>query len=90
MATIAEQWIEQGVEQGRQQGLERGLEQGLERGRREGLLKGIALGLELRFGETGGRLLPEISTIEDVARLEVIHDALRTVDDLEALRQLYQ
>ncbi len=74
MATIAEKWIEQGLEQGR----------------REGLLEGIALGLELRFGESGLRLLPEIRAIEEVALLQAIHGALRTINDPEELRQLYQ
>jgi predicted transposase YdaD len=66
------------------------LQQGLEQGLRQGLLIGITLGLELKFGAEGLELLPEIREIEDVKLLGEISEAIKTVDTLEALRQIYR
>ena len=40
-------------------------------------LAGIELGLELRFGDEGSRLLPEIRQIEEVEVLRAIHAGLK-------------
>lgn len=94
MRTLAEQWIEQGIQQGRQQGRQQGIQQGrqqgIQQGRREGLLAGIELGLELKFGEAGLRLLPEIYEIQDADVLRAIHEGLKTMTAVEALRRIYQ
>jgi predicted transposase YdaD len=65
------------------------LQQGQQEGMRQGLLIGIALGLELKFGAEGLQLLPEIGEIEDVGLLKAISQAIKTVNTLEALRQIY-
>ncbi|GAB4195321.1 MAG: hypothetical protein Fur006_41600 [Coleofasciculaceae cyanobacterium] len=70
-------WYQEILQQGQQQGLQ------------QGLLLGIALGLELKFGTEGLQLLPEIREIENVELLEAISQAIKTVDTLEALRQIY-
>jgi predicted transposase/invertase (TIGR01784 family) len=94
MGTIAEEWIkqgkEQGLQQGLQQGLRQGLQEGLQEGLRQGLLDGIELALDLRFGLTGLRLLPEIIKIEEVGVLKAIHEGIRRVERPEELRQFYQ
>jgi predicted transposase YdaD len=78
MAVLQESpWYQEILQQGQQQGLQ------------QGLLLGIALGLELKFGSEGLQLLPEIREIEDVELLEAISQAIKTVDTLEALRQIY-
>ncbi len=82
MAVLRESpWYQEILQQGQLQGLQQGLQQGL--------MLGIALGLELKFGAEGLQLLPEISAIEDVELLEAISQAIKTVDTLEELRQIY-
>ena len=70
--------------------VQQGIEQGLQQGMRQGLLIGIALGLELKFGAEGLELLPEIREIEDVELLAEISEAIKTVDTLNALQQIYR
>lgn len=74
-------------------GIEKGIQQGIQQSQqqmREILLEGIQLGLELKFGEIGLSLLPEISQIEDIEQLRAIHTGLRTVNTVEDLRLIYQ
>lgn len=59
-------------------GLEDGYRQDMQQGVREGPLAGIELGLELRFGNDGLRLMPEILEIEDVDVLRAVHKATST------------
>ncbi|MUH01338.1 hypothetical protein F7734_57345 [Scytonema sp. UIC 10036] len=66
------------------------INQGIQQERQRGLLSAIELGLELKFGNEGLRLLPEISQIKDVEVLEAIKAGLRTVDNLNELRSIYQ
>lgn len=79
-------WIE---EQAAEKGLKRGLKQGLEQGRRLGLVEGIVLALEIKFGEPGMSLVPEIQAIEDIAVLEAVRDRLKTATTPDELRSLY-
>ena len=50
---------------------------GMQRGMREGLLSGIELGLELKFGNEGLQLVPEIYQIEDVDLLKAIQGGIK-------------
>ncbi len=70
-------------------GREEGLTEGLAKGRTEGLTKGIEVALELKFGEAGLRLMPEILAIEDQAKLEAVLHALRTTAGPEELRRVW-
>jgi hypothetical protein len=60
-----------------------------ERGLRQGLLEGIELGLELKFGNEGLEVLPEVSQIEDLEVLKKIREALKQVTTLQELRLVY-
>ena len=70
-------------------GREEGLTEGLAKGRTKGLTKGIEVALELKFGEAGLRLMPEIRAIEDEAKLEAVLRALRTAAGPEDLRRVW-
>jgi hypothetical protein len=61
-----------------------------ERGLRQGLIGAIELGLELKFGNDGLQLMPEISQIEDLEILKTIRDAIKKVMTLQELRAIYQ
>jgi predicted transposase/invertase (TIGR01784 family) len=82
--TLAETWMQQGLERG----LERGLEQGREEGRRQELLAGLRVALQLRFGTAGLDLMPEIESVEDVATLVTVRDALLSAQSPEDIRRL--
>jgi hypothetical protein len=62
----------------------------LQQGVQQGLLLGITVSLEVKFGNPGLQLLPEIRAIEDVTRLEAIQAAIMTVNTLDELSQLYR
>ena len=74
-------------------GIQKGIQQGIQQSRQQMkqiLLESIELGLELKFGNLGLSLLPEISQIEDVEQLRAIQTGLRTVSAVEELRLIYQ
>ena len=62
-------------------------------GRKEGLAQGRTEGiagiLEVRFGDAGVQLMPEISRIEDEVQLERILAAAKTVASPDELRKLW-
>ncbi len=60
----------------------------LNRGRQEEIISGIELGLELKFGENGLEILPEISSINDLDKLKLIRRGIKTVNSLAELREL--
>ena len=66
-----------------------GREEGRAEGLRKGLINGIEVALELKFGEVGLRLLPEIRAIADEAKLEAILGAIRTAASPEDLRRVW-
>lgn len=74
-------------------GIQKGIQQGIEQSRQQFkqiLLESIELGLELKFGNEGLSLLPEISLLEDVEQLRAIQAALRTANTVEELGRIYQ
>ncbi|MEZ4527512.1 MAG: Rpn family recombination-promoting nuclease/putative transposase [Desulfobacterales bacterium] len=73
METIADRWMKQGEI----------------KGKISGLLTGIETGLELKFGQEGLGILPEIRCIKDVGLLTSIHRGLFTVNSLQELRRIY-
>ncbi|BAY17416.1 hypothetical protein NIES21_32540 [Anabaenopsis circularis NIES-21] len=70
------------------EGEARGEARGEERGRREELFSGIELALEIKFGNAGSELMPNISQISDLQRLKAIQQAIKTVNTIEELQQL--
>ena len=62
----------------------------LNKGLQQGLLSAIELGLELKFGAEGLELMPEISQIQDVDVLRAIREGLRTINNLDELREIYR
>jgi hypothetical protein len=74
---------------GMRKGLEQGLAQGRQEGRREGLLDGIALALELKFGAESEPMMAEIRQIADLSVIQAVYDAIKTVQTLADLRQIY-
>jgi hypothetical protein len=58
-------------------------------GLRRGLRMGIEALLEVRFGEEGLKLMPEIREIYEEEQLEAIVKALRTADGPEEVRRLW-
>jgi hypothetical protein len=79
-----------GIQKGLEQGLIEGLEQGLTEGLEQGLIEGIELALELKFGDAGLTLIPEISQIKNIEKLRAIKLGLKTVQTIEELRAIYQ
>ncbi|WP_448573507.1 hypothetical protein [Trichothermofontia sp.] len=63
-------------------------EEGLQQGLRDGVLANIDVVLEVKFGEAGLQLLPEIRAIESVETLQTILQTLRTANSLDEIRQL--
>jgi hypothetical protein len=70
-------------------GIQKGQAQGETIGLRKGLLKGSELGLELKFGNAGLLLFPEIQTITDLTIIEAVHAAIKQAQTLDAVRQVY-
>jgi hypothetical protein len=66
-----------------------GIQQGIEQGIQQEVLGSIELGLELKFGDEGLQLLPEITEIRNLETLKKIRAALRNVQSIEELRQIY-
>ena len=58
-------------------------------GLRQSLTQGIELSLELRFGEPGLQLMPEIREVKDSEKLEAILQAIKTAATPEDLRRIW-
>jgi hypothetical protein len=61
-----------------------------EQGFRQGLLEGIELCLQLKFGNEGLEVFPEVSQIEDIEILKDVLDSIKRVPSLQELRLVYQ
>jgi flagellar biosynthesis/type III secretory pathway protein FliH len=79
-----------GMEKGMKEGMKKGIEKGKTEGLREGFLSGIKLFLEFRFGDEGLELMPEICEIKDLKILKKVHNALKSVENTDELRQIYK
>lgn len=79
-------WYNEILEEGIEIGIQRGIQQNI----RQEVLSGIELGLDLKFGDAGLQLMPEIREIQDVETLRRVRESLRTVQTLDELRQLYE
>ena len=66
-------------EEGRQEGLQQGVQQGIQ----QGLLEGIEALLEIKFGERGLNLVPDIGKILDTDRLRRIKEAIKVSRELQ-------
>jgi len=71
------------------EGWQQGLQQGLEKGILEGILEGIKIMLDFRFGDSGLKLLPEISQIKDVELLRKILNEIKSINSPDELRKIY-
>jgi hypothetical protein len=53
------------------------------------LLMGIEVSLEIKFGEEGLKLMPELRALEDHELLEAVLKAIRTAASPEDLRRIW-
>jgi hypothetical protein len=74
---------EEGRQEGIQQGVQQGVQQGILQGVQQGLLEGIEALLEIKFGERGLKLVPEIGKIEDTDRLRRIKEAIKVSREVQ-------
>ena len=81
--------LKEGTDLGIQQGIQQGIEQGIRQGIEQEVLESIELGLELKFGNEGLQLLPEITEIRNLETLKKIRTALRNFQSIKELRQTY-
>ena len=70
--------------------IEEGMQKGIEKGMKQGLLDAIDLGLDLKFGEDGLNLMPEIRELDDINVLKAIRSKIKPAKSLDELRQIYQ
>lgn len=59
-------------------------------GHKKGLLEGIKSSLDIKFGEAGLALIPEIERIEEPEQLQVVLRAIKGASSPEELRQLWK
>ncbi|PKO21085.1 MAG: transposase [Chloroflexi bacterium HGW-Chloroflexi-1] len=62
----------------------------IQQGRQEGMLESLEIMLDLRFGEDGLRLWPEIREIKNAKKLRMVQRALKAARTPEELRRVYQ
>ena len=87
MAILRESpWYEEILKEGEKRGIQEGINLGIQ----QEFLSTLEWGLELKFGNEGLAILPEIRQITDLEILKQIRQALLTVNNLEELRQIYQ
>jgi hypothetical protein len=69
---------------------QRGFKKGKEEGRQEGLVhagRNVIRALELRFGQIPEPLRERIEQLEELDRLDALHDAALTAESLSAFEQ---
>ena len=77
---------EKGIEKGLKKGREEGLEQGLEKGMKEML----SMLLEMKYGEEGFFMMPDILAIKEVSKLNILKDAIKSNMDLEKFKKFLE
>lgn len=60
----------------------------LDEGEQRGILAAIELGLELKFGAEALELMESVFQVQDLEKLKVIKDAIKSVNTLDEFRQL--
>ena len=65
-----------------------GIQQGVQQGIQQGLLEGIETLLEVKFGERGMKLVPEIGKIADTDRLRRIKEAIKVSQEVQEVEYL--
>jgi hypothetical protein len=75
--------FQQGIQQGVQQGVQQGIQQGIQQGVQQGLREGIEALLEIKFGDRGLKLVPEIGKILDTERLRRIKEAIKVSGEIQ-------
>jgi hypothetical protein len=58
-------------------------------GMAKGLLKGIEVALEIKFGEAGLSLMPELRELQDHELLRAVLHAIKTADIPDELRRVW-
>ena len=77
-------WIMTLAEKVRNEGIEQGIQQGIQ----QGLLEGITALIEIKFGESGLKLLPELRKITNADRLREIKDAIGVALDVKEMEEM--
>ncbi|NJN67784.1 MAG: hypothetical protein HC884_14295 [Chloroflexaceae bacterium] len=80
----------EGFTRGSAEGFTRGSAEGFVRGQRQELLDNLALMLDLKFGEAGATLLPDLQQITDLALLRAVRNAIKSATTLDDLRAIYR
>jgi len=65
-----------------------GVQQGIQQGIQQGLIEGIAALLEIKFGDRGLNMLPEVEKIADPERLRQIKDIIRKTQGIQNLEKI--
>lgn len=68
--------------------LREGEARGEARGELRGILSSIEINLELKFGDNGLQLMPQINQINDLERLKAILRNVVTANNIEELQQV--
>jgi predicted transposase YdaD len=64
------------------------LSEGEQQGEKRGILAAIELGLELKFGTDALELMESVFEVQDLEKLKVIKNAIKSINTLDELRQL--
>ncbi|WP_413175550.1 Rpn family recombination-promoting nuclease/putative transposase [Anabaena azotica] len=73
-----------------QQILKEGEQRGELKGEKRGIVSAIELSLEIKFGQEGLQLMPEISQIADLEQLKTIQRGILTINNIDELQEFMQ
>lgn len=79
-------WYQQILKEGEKLGEQRGELKGEKRG----IVSAIELSLEIKFGQEGLQLMPEISQIADLEQLKTIQRGILTINNIDELQEFMQ